>query len=501
MYYDFAYMNLGLEPNLTAQAGVEFVRRELHHYYPQYQLIDDCIAGEQRVKARSSKYLPVPGDFEPAGTTTRYKNYLERAVFYGVAGRTLDGLVGRVFTRDAVVKVPPILQPVVDDANGEAVTLDQLTQKAVATVLAKGRGGYHVDYPRVESVTAAQLASGEVKPAIHFYQPQHIINWRKVRRQGRDVLTLVVLMEFYTIEVDGFASRQAIQYRVLRLVDNVYTTELWRQVAAETRGFSIAEGPFVPLNNSGQPYNEIPFRFVGPRESGSEIEKPPLYDLCSLNMAHFRNSADYEESCYVTGQPTLWASGLTQQWVDEVLAGNVKLGARGMLPLPVDASAGLLQSEPNTMPFEAMGHKEKQMVALGAKIVEARDVQRTATEATQDEEAESSVLSSVARNVSKATLWALQWCGYFTGVPESSIEFELNTDFDLAELSEGERAQLVKEWQAEAITYSELRTNLRRAGVATLEDKAAMTEIARDRTFFAPEVEDSEDDSGEDDAV
>lgn len=499
MYYDFTYMNLGLEPNLTAQAGVEFTRRELHHYYPQYQLIDDCIAGEQRVKMNRHKYLPVPGDFEPPGSTARYNNYVQRAVFYGVAGRTLDGLVGRVFTRDAVLKVPPILEPVVEDANGEAVSLDQTTQKAVATVLAKGRAGYHVDYPRVENVTAAQLASGEVKPAIHLYQPQHIINWRKIRRRGRDVLTLVVLMEFYTIEVDNFASRQAIQYRVLRLVGDVYTTEIWRQVAGETRGFGLFEGPFIPLNNSGQPYNEIPFRFIGPRESGSDIEKPPLYDLCSLNMAHFRNSADYEESCYVTGQPTLWAAGLTQQWVDEVLKGKVALGARGMLPLPENGSAGLLQSEPNTMPFEAMGHKEKQMVALGAKIVEQRAVQRTATEASQDEEAESSVLSSVARNVSKATLWALQWCGYFTGVPEASIQFELNTDFDLAELTEGERAQLVKEWQAEAITYTELRNNLRRAGIATLDDNAAKAEIQADRTFFAPEVEDAEDPTGEND--
>lgn len=499
MFYDFAYMNLGLEPNLTAQSGVEFTRRELIHYYPQYQLIDDCIAGEQRVKMRGAKYLPVPGDFEPAGETTRYNNYLNRAVFYGVAGRTLDGLVGRVFTRDAVVKVPPILNPVLEDANGEAVTLDQTTQKAVATVLAKGRAGYHVDYPRVENVTAAQLASGDVKPAIHLYQPQQIVNWRKIRRRGRDVLTLVVLMEFYTIEVDNFASRQAIQYRVLRLNGNVYTTELWRQVAGETRGFSLFEGPFVPLNNAGQPYDEIPFRFIGPRESGSDIEKPPLYDLCSLNMAHFRNSADYEESCYSTGQPTLWASGLTQQWVDEVLKGQVKLGARGMLPLPENGNAGLLQSEPNTMPFEAMGHKEKQMVALGAKIVEQRSVQRTATEASQDEEAESSVLSSVARNVSKATLWALQWCGYFTGVPEASIQFELNTDFDLAELSEGLRAQLIKEWQAEAITFGEMRSNLRRAGIATLEDKAAMTEIEKERVFFAPEVDDMPDQTGEDD--
>ncbi len=490
MTYDFLIGMSGLSPNTSAVSGVEFVRNELKFHLAQYELIDDCIAGEMQVKRKKQKYLPLPVDVSDPKYESRYQNYITRAVFYGVAGRTLEGLVGKVFTRDAVVKAPGLLQLVVDDATGEGVSLDQLAQKAVATVLGKGRAGVHIDYPKIEGDTsAADLQSGKVKPTIHLYQPQQITNWRKARVKGKEVLTLIVLMEMYTVADDGFASKQAKQYRVLRLVNDIYTTEIWRQPAGLTRGFQLTQGPFVPLNAQGKPYDEIPFRFIGPRESASDIEKPPMYDLCSLNMGHYRNSADYEEACFIVGQPTLWASGLTQDWVTDVLGGQVGMGSRGFLPLPENGVAGLLQAEANSMPMEGMSHKERQMVALGAKIVEQKEVQRTATEATQDEEAESSVLSSVSRNVSKCLQWALQWCGYFVGVPDNAIEFKLNSDFDLSDLTEAERRVLLDEWKGEGLTFSEYRANLTKAGIATLDDKAAIAEIESLRETFAPEVD------------
>jgi hypothetical protein len=484
----------------STKQGVEFVRAELLDMAPSYELVDDCIAGEIRIKSKKELYLPVPGDTNAPDIGMRYKSYLGRAVFYNVAGRTLEGLVGRVFTREAVIEVPNILNPVLDDANGESTSLDQLAQEAVAKVL-KGGAGLHVDYPKVEGGSSREdINSGRVRPTIHLYDRYNITNWRKIRVSGKDVYTLIVLREQYTVADDGFASIEDTQYRVLRLIDNVYTTELWRR-PAKTAAFELFGGRTIPLNFSGQPYNEIPFRFIGPRKNNSDVEKSVLYDLCSLNIAHFRNSADYEESCYMTGQPTVWASGLSEQWVKEVLGGEVMLGARGLMPLPADGTAGILQAEPNIMPKEAMEHKERQMVALGAKLVEQKSVQRTATEASADEQAETSTLSSVARNVSKAFQWALQWCGYFVGIAENSIKFELNTDFDLADLSPEERGQLVREWQAEAITTSEMRAGLRRAGVATLDEKEYMAGIASDRANFRPEANDNDDaNPGEDDS-
>jgi len=204
-----------------------------------------------------------------------------------------------------------------------------------------------------------------------------------------------------------------------------------------------------------------------------------MYDLASINIAHYRNSADYEEACFIVGQPTPILSGLTEDWVSNVLKGVVAFGSRGGIPLPVGGDAKLLQAVENTMVKEAMEAKERQMVALGAKLVEQKSVQRTAFETKVESTSEGSILSSTAKNVSSAFLWALQKCAMFIGQDESSIEFELNTDFDLANITPEEQARVIANWQAGALSFKEMRDQLRRAGSATDEDEVVLAEVEK----------------------
>jgi hypothetical protein len=59
---------------------------------------------------------------------------------------------------------------------------------------------------------------------------------------------------------------------------------------------------------------------------------------------------------------------------------------------PEGGERRLAPSDENTMPKEAMEAKERQMVALGAKLVEQKQVQRTAMEAGMEEASTSSLL-------------------------------------------------------------------------------------------------------------
>jgi hypothetical protein len=204
-----------------------------------------------------------------------------------------------------------------------------------------------------------------------------------------------------------------------------------------------------------------------------------MLSICQLNLAHYRNSADYEESVFMLGQPTAVASGLTKQWVDEVLPDGIRVGARGGIPLPVGATFEIAQVQPNTLVKEAMDSKERQMQALGAKLVEQREVQQTATEAEINSAAETSVLQSCAGNVEAGFKWALEWCAIFMNVIKfgadanatgTKITYDINSDFDVMRLTWQDRQQMLKEWQANAITTDEYRANLRRAGIATTPD-------------------------------
>lgn len=467
-------------------ANVRFNRKELLEAKKRYNVIRDCLGGEIVIKAQGTKYLPMPiADSDDAVNSKRYAAYLLRAVFYNVTKRTLDGLSGQIFIRDPIVELPPLLQLIAKDADGGGVNLTQLAKEATKYALGYGRTGIFVDYPVSDSpATRAQLESGELRPTLCIYDPSHIINWRTIVRGAREILSLVVLEEDVTIDVDGFETKLRKQWRVLRLLNDVYTVEIYRDDKGVGQASRVTTT--VPRDSAGNVFDEIPFSFIGATNNDPSVDEAPLYDIAALNIAHYRNSADYEESAFMVGQPTPVFSGLTQDWVETVIKGKVMLGSRGSVSLPEGGSAMLLQASPNSMPFEAMEHKEKQMVALGARLVEKRSVTRTATEINQDAATESSVLASAARNVAAAFSAALVFAGRFIGEATDSVRFELNTDFDISAMTPEQRRQLMEEWQMGAITFEEMRTSLRKSGIVYKDDVEAR-DLIEDELASMPE--------------
>lgn len=457
-------------------ANVSYVRDEVAKMKIKWDLIKDCLIGQNAVKAGREKYLPKPNPTDTSEENRkRYDQYVERAVFYNVTQRTHAGLVGQVFQTDPVAELPSLMDPLVEDTDGAGVSLEQQSKKALGEVLAFGRCGLLVDYPNVGEVASRQdLLDGKVRPTIILYDPWDIINWRTKTIGAKKLLSLVVIAEQYIVEDDGFEMKTDRQWRVLRLEDEtgVYKVEIWREENGTFQEYEF----YYPTDASGNNLREIPFTFIGAVNNDPNVDLSPLYDLATLNIAHYRNSADYEEACYIVGQPTPYLAGLTKDWVEDVLKGQVHLGSRAAIPLPQGGTAGLLQANPNTMPKEAMEAKERQMVALGAKLVEQSSVQRTATEARQEEASEVSVLATCAKNVAAAYRMALTWCGVFLGTDQEP-EFDLNTDFEIGRMSAQDRAQLIAEWQAGAIAFEEMRFNLRRANVAYLDDEEAKDAI------------------------
>jgi hypothetical protein len=468
--------------------NVSYKREELVKVLPQYVVIDDAIAGAVAIKRKGTAYLPMPSPYDKSKENTeRYEAYRTRAVWYGATARTLTGFVGEVFAKDPVIVVPPAIKPLTEDTTGEGVGIIQLAKLAVGTVLSKGRGGLFVDYPSTGgAVTQEQRESGGIRAVIQFYDPTKIINWRTKRIGSITVLSLVVLEEEYDKEDDGFARVKDKQWRVLRLTDeNTVEARIYR-----TSGMTAEGEPSTLTKHDGTPFNRIPFMFIGSETNNALIDRPPMFDLADLNIAHYRNSADYEESAFICGQPTPVITGLTESWADKYFNEGVGLGSRGALPLPVGADAKLMQAEPNTMPKEAMEAKERQMVALGAKLVEQKSVQRTATEASAETAAEKSVLATVADNVSLAFQWALGYACDYEGVTEREIVFRLNKEYSFNYASPEAIDAVIRAWQADAISFTEMRQGVRKSGIATLDDKIAKKEIQDDNAIGFGDEED-----------
>ena len=434
-------------------SNVTFQRPEYLNAVKKWQTVDNVCSGEN-----VQQYIR---KLNPSDTSEhnnrRNEQYRKTAVYYNATGRTRQGLVGAVFSKWPVLNVPAALSYAEDDIDGTGVSIYQQSQKALSEVLKKGRHAIYVDYPAVDAPTSkAQQEAGLIRASVISLSAESIINWRTQKIGASHLLSLVVIKEsIQQTTEDGFGLESVEQYRVLRLLEGFYRVEVWQKNSDGE--WSIAS-TYQPLNGKGQPWRFIPFTFIGAENNDTSIDQPPLLDLAKLNLAHYQNSADYEESVFLVGQVQPWMSGV------EELNGPFYIGSLNPVLLPKEGQFGFAQASPNSMVQEAMKHKEQQMVALGARLLDKGSAVKTATEAQAENEAEHSVLSLAASNVSEAYTLALSWMAEFMNAP-ADVEYTLNQEFTRSELTPQMLTALIQAWQSGQLPSSDLWAQFKKYGV------------------------------------
>ena len=443
-------------------SAVTFKRSDYTKNLPRWQIVDDTQGGLQDEKTRQSYIV----EFENAGDENgkRFKTYVQRAIFYNYVNRTQAGLVGLATAKDLSFESGPRLEYAAANIDGKGTTLEQAYKRALMMTAGHGRYGILADFPTTDGpVTQADIASGAKLATATPYEARQITNWGY---DDDNRLSLVVLMESAEVRADdGFTIEAETRYRVLRLVDSVYEQVLYSDAGEVLPGY-----PINPRNSAGQLLDYIPFQFIGSENNDANIDQSPMYDLAVLNIGHFRNSADYENSAFLCGQPQPWAAGLTQNWVDNVLGGKFSLGSGSFLPLPEGGSFGIEQTQPNQQAFEAMGHKQEQMMAMGAKMVTPESMSNSATEAAINNESEKSVLQTTMDNVTDAYNTVLAWMGDFMGEP--AFEFDNPTDLGVFVTNPQLLQQMRESWFAGLIADQDVRAWMRRHGLIEREDEA-----------------------------
>lgn len=419
-----------------------------------WQLIKDCDDGPQAIKSRSSggdgsvtlnglpgtAYLPAPNATDTSSENkARYNAYLQRANFVNFTGTTKEGVLGLIFRKETMIEAPLRLEYLIKNANGGGLSTDQMIKDVVGDVLGIGRHGLLVDYPpAARGLTAQQVSDMALRANILSYPAESIINWRTETIGGITKLTMVVLCEPTEKMVDEFESKEVIYHRVLLLVGGMYIQNLYDDdgnlVTYDTgemdeNGDSIRTGDIIPRNAAGGTWDEIPFIFVGSINNDPSVDKAPLYDIAEINIAHYRNSADYEESSFLVGQPTPVLSGLTTSWVKEVYKDQgIALGSRSPIYLPDGGDAKLLQSDANSQPMEGMKHKEEQLIKIGARIITDTGGVETKDAAKMRYAGQNSKAGSVIINVQAAFTQCYAWAGVFMGETAESI-ININKEF------------------------------------------------------------------------
>lgn len=450
--------------------------------YPRWEMVRDVCQGQWRVKERSLPNYGSGGNaFDPNFAFGRYRNlsgylpylnpwdtsdenvarniaYARRAVFYGVTGHTRDALIGLAFRKEPQFTAPKNAEYLEEDCNENGVSIYQQSQNVLDDLLQTGRAGIYVDFHQGDT-------RADDRVAIHSYKPEDIINWRVARINGRMVLTLVVLREWID-EPDGFGTKRVERYRELALQDGIFVARVH-----EHDGTTFVPGDdLIPLDWQGKRWTEIPFMFVGARSNSPDIDMAPMYDLSELNLAHFRNSADYEDSVFYCGQAQPWISGVSMEWIDKAKADGMYIGSRTPIALPQGGQFGFANATPNPLVKDAMATKEAQMIALGARLlITGRGNMATATEITSDREATTSVLALCVSNISEAYSRALQWCGQYVGDTSENAAYTIDQDFGIDAADSTMLAQLLTARLQGVISSTDVRMWMRVVGLLNEE--------------------------------
>ena len=444
------------------------------------QLIDvqrnrAAVAGERSVKRGGVKFLPPLASmccsitydengeqqFRQSITLTTegqaaYTKYIALASFYGATGRTVDGLVGLIFSKQPVQELPALIQYLDENADSKGNSLRDLAKKAATEAMVSPRSGILVARPSTpEGSSIADVEAQNLRPKLLSYKFEDIINWDYEVINNVEKLSLVVLCEL-TTKRDGFKVDVEKQYRVLELIEGVYHQSLYNDAGAQIEAV-------LPVTINGSTSDVIPFYFVEVGAEGKSI----INDLVDMNFHHYQVSADYNSKNHFSSFTIYYETGADSS--QNMLMGNgVKWSNRSS-----DATFGILQPDGNADALRiSLQDDEQRMAALGAEALKPRSSGAESAEAKSlDQVAQNSTTADVAITISEALTKALNFASMWMGSTEEAV-YQLNTDYNPTGMSGQDLTAMVSAYQGGAISYDTLYENLQRGEIASVERTA-----------------------------
>lgn len=462
---------------LQLQASTKFnpleTSPEYSDMHPRWQRCRDCFIGEPAIKSRQgTSTLNYPGTaYLPAldgQSADEYGSYLLRATWFNAFDRTVQGLQGMLFRKDMITTGLDAIEDDLFDVTMDGVTFNQFAQSLASEILTVGRAGILVDYPdsgaMLDGATIDDVEREGLRPFWRIYKAESILYHKTAWVRNATRLVEVRLEE---IGEDGEQ-----QVRILKLVGleegangvsvetgstdisgssqyQYYKTEVWKRdnqgnqaTATQSKfGTSTQNQEWILASETwprmaGELMDFIPFCFVNANSVTPAIEKPPLDSLATVNLSHYRKSADYEHGLHYTALPTPWAAGFH---VDE--NNQLKIGsAYAWVTDNPQASCGFLEftGAGLTQIREAMSADESKMAALGSRVLtpEKRTVE-SGEAAAIHRSGEHGILAGIAMNLSlaleKVVGWHLQWKQLEVG----DYTVEVNRDFLPTEMPYG----------------------------------------------------------------
>jgi hypothetical protein len=415
----------------THYRRIHDVARDPINGHPQYAAYKstwrsnrDCIYGEDAIKEAGQEYLPKMA----AADDDDYADFLSRSVFVNMTARTKEGLLGAVFRKDPAIEgvnesLSKILQDSFTDDDNSPI---HAAKKVTGEILEVGRAGALLD----------RSSDGKEPPYVSIYATEDILDWHVEKIRGRKVPTMILLRELRQDRSEItklFSSQIYVSYRLLTLEKDERTGKfVYRQYKffKENGDATLEDEPTVvtPMNR-GRTFDRIPFEFFGPFEGGPDVEKPPLRDIVTLNLAHYKDYAQLQHGRYHTALPIYYAPTASDN--NEYVIGPNVVWQVG----PTDEKPGVIEFHGHGLGSleNSLVEKEKQIESLGGRLLtSSKGASLSDNELKLKEGNEASLLLNIANVVDRSMTRLLRlWVMWQTGAayPDEKVAIHLNRDF------------------------------------------------------------------------
>lgn len=329
--------------------------------------------GEVEIKRHGSVYLPRMESMDD----DQWYAYLERAVFYNMVYRTVTGLTGAIFRRDPrLLKAGPKLKKLTQRISKDGLSMGLFTKVVAQEMLSVGRYGVLLDKAVSEDPTITPFFAG--------YTTENILDWTTAEIDGKTELDYVLLREFHVdrrLTVPGPAVKGNVsyapnptygqlfqKYRILRLTYNEetlkweYTQEVYEE---DHKDATLGEDPVIlkPMR-FGVPFQRIPFRFFNATTNLVDVEKPPILDILTLNLSHYRTYAQLEHGRFFTANPVYYVSGGNED-------DDFHIGPSVVWQIDAGQNAGIIEFNGQGLKSleTALKTKEDQVASLGGRLL------------------------------------------------------------------------------------------------------------------------------------
>ena len=473
--------------------SINYANKNYTQAAPYIKQVEDCVTGEPAIKAAGNQliYLPSPAcsDADPTEAQERYSRYVCSAEFDGVPSTTLEALLGGLSHKsNNYEELPDSMSYIVEDADGDGLSLDEMIGIGQAELLKMKFCGYLAEYSDLagmgindEQLTRQQVKALGLRSSIKFYPRSAIINWEYRRVNGVKQLSMITLREVETdISEDGLEIMEAYSYLRLALDEN---GNYYQQKRIE--GKEDWSEAFYPETPSG-PFNFIPFEFAiqGNYPKGALPDALGyLQPICSKTLARYNVNAQMKEASRYASSPFTVTSGWTNHSFNlfkEMNDGrdylSVESGAHWTLPEGVTAEVLSFAYEKDFF-TTYLERNAKEIRALGGAFeVDMQQSEKTATAAVIESAERLSVLSSLQSGLEKTFNRLIKYCAMFEG-QDIDANIKLNREFIGVKLTPQERDGIRNDYIQGLISRDEALRQLEQGGVLTVEAKALMSEI------------------------